>query len=204
MITTKHVPVRDNVCEGIFEDLFYNSTVGLAVLDEDLRFRRVNNMLASINGVPALDHHGRTVRDVIGVCIGLKVERALRQVLATGQAVVNVPLAGTLSFRPHEGKWLGNYFPLHNGGVKSPRIGAVVIQLDNNSEPRSVTSQVKGQVLRSWKEIGRYTGTCVKTVQRWECLHNFPVHRVRRSKGSVVFALMDEVDSWLRSQGPAS
>jgi hypothetical protein len=48
-------------------------------------------------------------------------------------------------------------------------------------------------VLRSWKDIAQYVGACVKTVQRWEYAHGFPVQRLDPQKGAVVFALRDEV-----------
>jgi hypothetical protein len=36
-------------------------------------------------------------------------------------------------------------------------------------------------------------------VQRWEQSYGFPIRRVNPSKGSVVYALQNEVDEWLRS-----
>ena len=55
-------------------------------------------------------------------------------------------------------------------------------------------------VLRSWKDVARYVGTCVKTVQRWEDEFQFPIRRVNLNKGAVVFALRSEVDKWLRER----
>lgn len=187
--------------KSIFKQFFKHSNVGLAVLDKDLRFQCVNNTLASMNGVGPLDHCGRRVRDIVGSPLAFPIERAIREVLATGEAVMNVSVAGQLIFRPDEGNWLGNYFPLQNGYGESQHVGAVVIRLDNNSQSPPADVQCSGKVLRSWKEIGKYTGACVKTMQRWECSHGFPVRRIRPGKGSVVFALMHEVDEWLRSQG---
>jgi hypothetical protein len=122
----------------------------------------------------------------------------MRHVLTSRKAVLNVHLAGPLVFKPHAGRWLGNYFPLHG---ESQHIGAVIIPLENNAEFPAADRQGPGQVLRSWKEIGQYTGACVKTVQRWEWSHGFPVRRISPGKGSVVFALVHEVDEWFRTRG---
>jgi predicted DNA-binding transcriptional regulator AlpA len=56
------------------------------------------------------------------------------------------------------------------------------------------------RVLRSWKDIARHLGTCVKTAQRWEQEQSFPVRRITRKNGAVVFAMSDEVEDWLRSR----
>lgn len=56
------------------------------------------------------------------------------------------------------------------------------------------------RVLRSWKDIARYLGTCVKTAQRWEHERSFPVRRITETNGAVVFAMSDEIDDWLRSR----
>lgn len=56
------------------------------------------------------------------------------------------------------------------------------------------------QHLVSWKEIARYVGKGVRTVQRWEHCWDFPVRRPgNRSKGTVL-AFTDEIDSWMHSQ----
>jgi phage terminase Nu1 subunit (DNA packaging protein) len=53
-------------------------------------------------------------------------------------------------------------------------------------------------VLNSWKEIARYMGRTVRTLQRWEEECELPIHRPRGRKRSAVFALPTEIDAWLR------
>lgn len=51
-------------------------------------------------------------------------------------------------------------------------------------------------LLDSWKEIARYLGRDVRTVQRWEKSENLPVHRhIHRAKGSV-YAFKAEIEMW--------
>ena len=57
---------------------------------------------------------------------------------------------------------------------------------------------VNPAILNSWKEIARYLGRGVRTVQRWECQLAMPVHRPRGKDRSAVIALASELDSWLR------
>src|SRR5947208_2465614 len=52
--------------EQLLAAFFGASTVGLAILDDQLRYQAINNTLAAMNGVPAEAHLGRTLRDVLG------------------------------------------------------------------------------------------------------------------------------------------
>jgi PAS domain-containing protein len=47
------------------EWLYQTTPVGLAVLDTDLRFVRLNQRLAQINGLPVFAHIGRTLREIV-------------------------------------------------------------------------------------------------------------------------------------------
>jgi hypothetical protein len=58
-------------------------------------------------------------------------------------------------------------------------------------------SQIK--TLQSWKEIARYIGRAVRTVQRWE-LFGLPVRRLPgESSKNPVYAIAHELDAWLLS-----
>jgi CheY-like chemotaxis protein len=52
-------------------------------------------------------------------------------------------------------------------------------------------------ILHSWKEIARYLGCGVRTVQRWEHDLGLPVRRPRGEIRSAVIALTSELDAWL-------
>jgi len=52
------------------------------------------------------------------------------------------------------------------------------------------------KILNSWKEIARYVGRGVRTVQRWERDLEFPVRRPRHKQRSAVVALPAEIDAW--------
>lgn len=65
------------------------SPIGLAVLDTDLRYVSVNPTLERLNGVPAEDHLGRTMGEVLPQIDVEGVETAARQVLETGLPLVD-------------------------------------------------------------------------------------------------------------------
>jgi serine phosphatase RsbU (regulator of sigma subunit)/PAS domain-containing protein len=70
--------------------VFRDSPLGIAFLDLDLRFLRVNEALAGMNQVPADEHLGRTVGEVTGQH---DVETALRSVVETGEPLLDLDVA---------------------------------------------------------------------------------------------------------------
>jgi PAS domain S-box-containing protein len=79
---------------ALLDALVTEAPIGLGFVDAQLRFVRVNDALAEINGVPAIDHIGRKVREVLPE-LGAELEPALATVAATGEAIVDVPLRGS-------------------------------------------------------------------------------------------------------------
>jgi hypothetical protein len=183
--------------EGILAEVLRNA-IGLAILDRRLRFRMVNAYLAASNGASLESHLGKHVQEILGN-VALQVRPAIEQVLSSYRPVVNREVAGVLPTKPGGGHWICSYFPIRDPSGRVEHVGAVVLELGADVQLRSSQSS-EDVVLRSWKDIARYVGTCVKTVQRWEIDHRFPVRRVIPSKGAVVFALRREVDGWLESR----
>ena len=58
----------------------------------------------------------------------------------------------------------------------------------------------KRHSLQSWKEVAAYVGRGVRTVQRWEEELGMPVHRPGNGTRATVFALVSEVDEWMKLQ----
>jgi hypothetical protein len=52
--------------------------------------------------------------------------------------------------------------------------------------------------LSSWKEIAAYVGKGIRTVQRWELEHGFPVRRPALDR-RIVMAIPAEIDAWIMS-----
>jgi hypothetical protein len=187
--------------ERLFADFFNSSNVGLAIFDQQLRYRMLNPCLAASNGTSADSHLGKHVREILGN-VALQVEPAIQQVFATGRSVVNCEVAGALPNRLGGGHWMDNFFPMADSNGRVKQVGAVVVELERNIQLQRTHPNAwsTAAVLRSWKDIAQYVQACVKTVQRWEHAYNFPVRRLSPNKGAVVFALRKEVDGWLRDR----
>ncbi|MET8244361.1 SpoIIE family protein phosphatase [Streptomyces sp. NPDC005202] len=78
------------------------SPIGLAVLDTQLRYVSVNPTLERMNGIPAEEHLGRTVREVLPNLDADVLESAVRRVLETGRPLVDMSTVGRTPADPDE------------------------------------------------------------------------------------------------------
>jgi PAS domain S-box-containing protein len=94
------------------EHIYNTVPAGLYLMDTGLRYLRINERLAAMNGKPIKEHIGRTFREVVPE-IAESEEPDVRRVLDTGEAVINKEGSG---FTSREGKrrayWLTNYLPV--------------------------------------------------------------------------------------------
>ncbi|MEK0100436.1 PAS domain-containing protein, partial [Streptomyces sp. A475] len=93
--------------------LVAQSPIGLAVLDTNLRYVMVNPALERINALPAEQHIGRCVGEVLPVLDTEAITSTMRQVLATGTPLLNEFTVG----RPGgaadvEHAWSASYYRL--------------------------------------------------------------------------------------------
>lgn len=94
------------------EAIYTSVPIGLCVLDRELRFVRINQQLAALNGMSVADHLGRSVQEVLQE-MGASQEQILQQVIQTGQAILDVEICSNFPDRPNEERnWLVNYYPL--------------------------------------------------------------------------------------------
>lgn len=61
----------------------------------------------------------------------------------------------------------------------------------------TVTIAQTNAVLTSWKDIARYMGKGVRTVQRWEMDFGLPVRRPQGSNKKAVLARPRDLDAWV-------
>ncbi|MEU5090469.1 SpoIIE family protein phosphatase [Streptomyces sp. NPDC021356] len=112
------------------------SPIGLAVLDTRLRYVSVNPALERIDGVCAEEHIGRTVPEVLAQVDADAVESAARQVLATGQSLVDVFAVGRTPADPDtDHAWSVSMYRLEDA-VGTP-LGVAVSVVDVTEQYRA-------------------------------------------------------------------
>lgn len=111
------------------EAIYRTAPVGLALLDRDLRFVRLNQQLAEINGLPIEAHLGRTVREIVPN-LADTTEPLFRRILATGEPLLNLEVQGETVAQPGiQRTWLENWFPFQNVDGQIIGINAVVQEI---------------------------------------------------------------------------
>lgn len=117
------------------ENLYATTPVGLALIDRALRFVRINERLAAINGMPVEAHLGRTVEDVLPELAPVLVP-LYRRVLG-GEPILDVEIHGTTSAEPDiQRDWLASYHPLRaaDGSVSGISVAVTEITRQKRAE----------------------------------------------------------------------
>jgi PAS domain S-box-containing protein len=97
------------------EAIYQSAPIGLNFLDTELRFVRINERLAEINGLPVEAHIGRTIRELLPE-LADTAEAILRPILETGEPLLNVEIIGETPAQPGVQRiWLEHFLPLKNG-----------------------------------------------------------------------------------------
>jgi formate hydrogenlyase transcriptional activator len=113
--------------EKLATEYFRSSAVGVCIVDEGLRFVAINDALAKMNGVPASEHLGKTVREMLGE-LADRIEPECRKVFATG-IPANFEIRGKIPRSGGAGHWITHYVPLPDENSRITRVGAVVVEV---------------------------------------------------------------------------
>ncbi|MDT9000013.1 PAS domain-containing protein [Paucibacter sp. APW11] len=112
--------------------------IGLAVLDHELRYLQINEMLARANGLSVQEHLGRTVREVLPDAAD-SIEPLLQRVLNGGEALRNLQIEAEVPSLPGElSAWEASYLPLR--GTAGHTEG-ILVQAINRSLERGLQRQ---------------------------------------------------------------
>jgi PAS domain S-box-containing protein len=139
------------------ETIYATAPVGLCFVDQELRFVRINQHLAEINGFTAEQHIGRTLREILPDQADA-LEPLYRQVLETGAAIENLEVGGTNAAQPGVKRhWLISLHPfkLPNQAVSGVNVFVLEIsdhkqaefQLQQQTEALSRANRIKDEFL---------------------------------------------------------
>ncbi|MBD2500927.1 sensor domain-containing protein [Anabaena azotica] len=121
------------------ETIYQSAPIGLSVLDTDLRFVRINQRLAQINGFSVEAHIGRTLRELLPD-LADAAEQLLRPILETGEPVLNIEINGETPAQPGvQRTWLESFLPLKDG----ERIIGINTVCEEISERKQAESQLR-------------------------------------------------------------
>lgn len=116
---------------ALLSALLHYAPVGFAFFDTELRYRRVNALLARINGRTPEAHVGRTPSEVIPH-LAPRVELNLRRVLESGQPLTGVEVPAPVRDGDNverEHTFLVNYYPVQTSSGGRLGVGVVLVDI---------------------------------------------------------------------------
>ncbi|MEH2063434.1 MAG: PAS domain S-box protein [Nostoc sp.] len=111
---------------SLLDALLEAAPVAVCFLDRELRYIRINQVFAEINGFTIEEHLGRQFGEVLPA-MAAELEPQLQRVLDTGEPLLNVEISGETRQQPRRyGYWLGNYYPVNNPMGETVGIGIIL------------------------------------------------------------------------------
>ena len=157
------------------QSIYDAAPVGLACLDRELRYVRVNQRLADLNGILAADHIGKTVREVVPDLAPFAEAMAAR-VFQTGEAVLNAEFNGATNATPgFKRTWMAHYHPMKDGRGTIIGINVVVEEITERKRLEEELRQSQISLEHRYiaemtilAEIGRVIGSTLEIDQVYE------------------------------------
>ncbi|MBB0229056.1 SpoIIE family protein phosphatase [Streptomyces calidiresistens] len=115
---------------ALSDSLVEQSPIGLALFDEEMRWRRVNPALERINGIPAERLLGRRLDEMLpGIDPG-RVASSVRRVLSDGRPVVDQTIVGRTPADPdRDHVWSVSYYRVMDRGNRPLGVAASAIDV---------------------------------------------------------------------------
>jgi PAS domain S-box-containing protein len=130
---------------ALLDALVDNAPVGIAFVDRDLRFQRVNRALAETKGIPIEAHLGKTPGEIVPGVPMDDLEEAWRRILETGTPVLDRETAGEAPASPGRRVWVESWYPVRVGDEVFG-IGALVREVTAEREAEEFQRHVVGVV----------------------------------------------------------
>jgi PAS domain S-box-containing protein len=134
--------------EAQLNAFFSNSPVGLAIIDKDLRFQRINEPFAQLNGLDSQEQVGKPLSDVIAH-LSSQTEPLLRKVASTGEPLLTQEIKGPVPSNPDvTGWWLKSIFPIAKEGDVVTQMGIVVQDITGLKRAETLVRRLSGRLLQ--------------------------------------------------------
>lgn len=126
---------------AVLNNIYKSAPVGLAFLTRELEYARINDQLAEIDGVPAEDHIGRHLRDILPADLAEEVISLYQQIIDTGEPLLNLEIKGMTKGSQSERTWQASYMPVKDDEHQVIGINAVVQDVTDRQRTAKDLSQ---------------------------------------------------------------
>ena len=130
---------------ALLDTLLHNAHIGFCFVDRDLRFVRINERLAQMNGVPVEAHLGRHVSEILPELVESLREMTGR-IVATGEPVLNHAFSGETPAAPGVTRyWNESWYPVRDGAGECVGFGRVVEEITERMQAEEALRQSEGR-----------------------------------------------------------
>jgi PAS domain S-box-containing protein len=178
------------------EALYYSAPIGLALLDRELRFQRVNMVLAEFNGTPVAEHLGKVVWEIVPD-LRASAEPLIQKVIDTGEPIVGIELTGETPAQPGVRRdWLEKFYPVKGPDGTVTGVGVIVEDVTERKRLERTQAILSAELQHRVKNIlAKVQSTATLTLKSSESLEEFA-----ESFSGRLAALGRAEDALLRSQ----
>jgi PAS domain S-box-containing protein len=114
--------------QEVLEALFESAPIGFAFFDRELRYVRVNEKLADINGVPVEAHAGRRIGELLPD-MDPRVEDAFKRVLDTGEPLLEAEFEGWTPASADRRRFFTSVYPVHGPDGDTIGLGCIALEV---------------------------------------------------------------------------
>jgi len=128
----------------LLDTLLHTAPIGFCFLDRDLRFARINERLAEMNGISAEAHQGRHVSEILPTLVE-QIRDVTGRILATGEAVLNHEFSGETPAAPGVRRfWKESWYPVPAGGGEVMGFGVIIEEITSQKHAEeTIARQVR-------------------------------------------------------------
>ncbi|MBD1823448.1 diguanylate cyclase [Cyanobacteria bacterium FACHB-DQ100] len=120
--------------KATLDGFFAAAPVGLGIVDHQLRYVRINQLLSKMNGLSIERHLGQTIWQVLPN-LAPNLEPVYQKVLMTGQPVLNQEESGKSPVQPEVKRtWLTSYFPITSTHHAPSKVGVIVMDISDRKK----------------------------------------------------------------------
>jgi two-component system, LuxR family, sensor kinase FixL len=149
------------------ESIYDSAPIGLCLLDRDLRYVRINNRLAEINGFPVAEHLGRNVAEIVPSLLPT-IHEVTQQILTTRAAVCNHEFCGETNSQPGVTRtWNESWFPVRNQEGTIIGFGIVVEEITERKQAEEALAQLNASLEQ---EVAQRTQTIREREERLQAI----------------------------------
>jgi PAS domain-containing protein len=137
------------------ETMLEHAPAGLAVLDCDLRYVRLNSVLAEMNGLAIDEHIGKSIQDIVPD-IAPAAEGPMRQVMQTGQSLLGLTFDGTTAAHPTVRRaWRADFHPRYDRDANLLGVTLIVLEI---TEQQRLANALRDSMRREQRRTSELEG----------------------------------------------